>query len=80
MGFAKEIEKVRNAELSPGLRYISLRHAVELHAPTGFEDTWRALCAQCGLAEYGDKFSHEDFLTAAKFLEKLHAQRLKSGG
>ena len=78
MGFAREIEKVRDSELDSGLRYISLRHAVELNGGMNFNDAWEALCKKCGVATYGEEFSSDNFIAAADFLETVHKEYVDS--
>ena len=51
MSFGDEIRKVKNESLPIGLRYVSLRHAVELHCPFGFGKTWQYLEDICGVKE-----------------------------
>lgn len=78
MGFSREIEKVRDTNLDSGLRYISLRHAVELYGGMSFTDTWEAICKKCGIATYGEIFSSENFNVAADFLDQLHTEYVES--
>ena len=78
MGFSREIEKVRDTNLDSGLRYISLRHAVELYGGMSFTDTWEAICKKCGIAANGEKFSSDNFSVAAEFLDQLHTEYIDS--
>lgn len=51
--FWTDIRNARNETLPNGLRYMSIRHALTLHAPLGFSDTWKMFEARFGLVAGG---------------------------
>jgi len=69
MSFNNEAKKVRDESLSLGLRYISLRHCVELYSPFGFNRTWGYLEAKCGLKE-GENNEPSVLTRSVEYLEK----------
>ncbi|MEO3953456.1 hypothetical protein ABH309_03230 [Chromobacterium piscinae] len=67
MTFWTDIRNARNEALPNGLRYMSLRHALTLHAPLGFSDTWKMFEARFGLVA-GGRNTGEAILKAANLL------------
>ena len=51
MSFNREARLVKSDQAPLGLRYISLRHCVELFCPLGFHRTWSLLEGRFGLRE-----------------------------
>ena len=51
MSFNREARLVKSSTASLGLRYISLRHCVELFCPLGFNKTWSFLEGRFGLRQ-----------------------------
>jgi hypothetical protein len=51
MSFNREARLVKDSDAPLGLRYISLRHCVELFRPLGFHKTWALLASRFGLRE-----------------------------
>ena len=69
MSFGDEIGKVKDESLPIGLRYVSLRHAVELHCPFGFGRTWQYLEENFGVKE-GEQNSALVLVKCAEFIEQ----------
>ena len=67
MTFWTDIRNARNEALPNGLRYMSLRHALTLHAPLDFSDTWKMFEARFGLVA-GGLNTGEAILKAANLL------------
>jgi hypothetical protein len=51
LSFNREARLVKSNQAPLGLRYISLRHCVELFCPLGFHKTWSLLEGRFGLKE-----------------------------
>jgi hypothetical protein len=51
MSFNREARLVKDGSIPLGLRYVSLRHCVELFCPLGFNKTWALLAGRFGLRE-----------------------------
>ena len=69
MSFNTELKHVRDTSLPKGMRYISLRHCVEMYSPFGFVKTWEILEKKFGLKE-GKEVDNEVFIKCADFLER----------
>jgi len=76
MSFGDEIRKAKNEALPIGLRYMSLRHAVGLHCPFGFRQTWQYLEEKCSVKE-GEMNDSSVLFKCAEFLEKDREAFLK---
>lgn len=76
MSFGDETRKVRDEALPIGLRYVSLRHAVELHCPFGFGQTWKYLEEKCGVKE-GEPNDSQVLVKCADFIEEDRAAWIK---
>jgi len=68
MSFNNELAQVKDDSLPKGMRYISLRHCVELYSPFGFNKTWEIMERKFGLKE-GKENENEVFIKCAEFLE-----------
>ena len=68
MSFNNEVTKVKDESQPLGIRYISLRHCVELHCPFGFNKTWQFMEEKYGLKE-GEENNSSVLIKCAMFLE-----------
>lgn len=68
MSFNSELAQVRDNSLPIGMRYMSLRHCVELYSPFGFDKTWKIMERKFGLKE-GEANDNNVFIQCAEFLE-----------
>lgn len=69
MSFSADAAKVRDVAVPFGIRYVSLRHCVEAHAPFGFRKTWALLQERFGIKE-GQENSSEALVAAIDFLDE----------
>jgi len=77
MSFNSEARIVRDENAPVGLRYISLRHCVQMFCPLGFGNTWSFLASKVGLKE-NEPNAHSAFVDAIDVLSewrRLHIQR-----
>ena len=68
MSFNNEAAKVKDESQPLGIRYVSLRHCVELHCPFGFNKTWKFMEKKFGLKE-GEENDSNVLIQCAEFLE-----------
>lgn len=68
MSFNNELKKVRDDSASLGMRYVSLRHCVELYSPFGFDKTWKFMEQRFGLKDSAENGSNV-FTKCADFLD-----------
>jgi hypothetical protein len=80
MSFNSEANIVKDSSMSIGLRYISMRHCVQMFCPIGFNKTWSFLEIKAGIKENQEN-SSEVLVKAIEVLSEwrsLHIQKKRA--
>lgn len=68
MSFNNEARIIKDEAKPLGMRYMALRHCVEMHCPLGFKATWKVLETRFGIRE-GQPNSSQALIAAIEFLQ-----------